>query len=553
MTKRLLVVAGALLLIAAALPRTADAQTPPPHKDPQTEEGEFNAISLLEYSGVIVGLLAQGDYSHARDLPKQLRHANIPEDIRFIIDRYGESLANLRNELEFTESSLRRASVSLNRGDYPATRRQLEASDASLKKTNRLLESLRVITGTVARRLGVFDVPAGTPLRKAYEQLQALSTRLNDLGARHATTLSQLKAAVATSAGNATPRSAPVYQTQLSFESPSPAYPGQVIHITGQVTAVDGPDPVVVFLRVFLGQDLVASFATTATFQQNIKIPANALLGQHVLTVVRLPQGPYVEASASKHLELAPASSHLTVHSPRLSFLPRGVPVSGEVTSALGPLKNAKVTLKLGEDQTQLQTDNQGQFSGRVKLSSLSNLFLGPQTLYVGVQPAEPIYGTSAQRVTLFIINVTNLAILLVGAICIPSALIIAWRKQHDNRIFAVNNRQTPQIPSVRGALVFPASPPAESWPYIDPGSPRGRVVSAYHSTARFLELSLEITFLPYFTLHDFLIAIGSQASTALIDLTGLAERALYAAQPVDEKEAQRAEGLAKAVQEEVG
>ena len=357
---------------------------------------------------------------------------------------------------------------------------------------------------------------------------------------------------MATSAGNATPRSAPVYQTQLSFESPSPAYPGQVIHITGQVTAVDGPDPVVVFLRVFLDQDLVASFATTATFQQNIKIPANALLGQHVLTVVRLPQGPYVEASASRHLELALTSSHLTVRSPRLSFLPQSVPVSGEVTSALGPWKKAKVTLKLGEAQTLLQTDDQGQFSGRIELS-LSNLFLGPQTLYVDVQPAEPIYGTPAQRVTLFIINVTNLAILLVGAICIPSALIIAWRKQHDNRIFAVNNRQTPQIPSVRGALVFPASPPAESWPYIDPGSPRGRVVSAYHSTARFLELSLEITFLPYFTLHDFLIAIGSQASTALIDLTGLAERALYAAQPVDEKEAQRAEGLAKAVQEEVG
>ena len=175
MTKRLLVVAGALLLIAAALPRTADAQTPPPHKDPQTEEDEFNAISLLEFSGVIVGLLAQGDYSRA------LRHANIPEGMRFIVDRHGESLANLRNELEFTESSLRQASASLNRGGYPATRRQLEASDASLKKTNRLLESLRVTTETVARRLGVFDVPAGTPLRKAYEQLQALSTRLKTI------------------------------------------------------------------------------------------------------------------------------------------------------------------------------------------------------------------------------------------------------------------------------------------------------------------------------------------------------------------------------------
>jgi Domain of unknown function (DUF4129) len=61
------------------------------------------------------------------------------------------------------------------------------------------------------------------------------------------------------------------------------------------------------------------------------------------------------------------------------------------------------------------------------------------------------------------------------------------------------------------------------------------------------------MAFLPSFTLRDFLVAIGSQASTAFSDLTSLAERALYATQRIDEEEARQAEDLAQDVQEEAG
>jgi hypothetical protein len=117
MTKGLLVAAAALLLImAAALPGIVEAQTPPLHKNPKAEVAEFNPISLLEFFGTNVGLLAQGDYSNAQDLSEELRHVKISEDLRFIVGRYGQLLGNLRNELGFTESSLRQASVSLDRG-----------------------------------------------------------------------------------------------------------------------------------------------------------------------------------------------------------------------------------------------------------------------------------------------------------------------------------------------------------------------------------------------------------------------------------------------------
>lgn len=572
MTKRLLVVAGALLLIAVALPGTVEAQTPPPHKDPRAGAAEFNPISLLEYFGTIVGLLAQGNYGNAQDLSEQLQHANIPEDLRFIIERYSELLGSLRNELEFTESSLREASASIDRGDAPAARQQLEAAGSSLEKAKRLLEDLQVSTETVARRLGIFGAPASALLRKAYEQLQALLTRLDELWSRYAATLERLEAAaeaVETSGGGGTPEPPTIYQTELQFEISSPAYPGQVTPISGQVTAIDGPDPVTVFLRVLLDQNLIDSFSTTAAFQQNIEIPATTLFGRHVLTVELPPQGRYAGRSASKEVELIPqeryagtsastgleiiqASSQLTVRSPLLTFLPQSIPASGEITSVLGPLRDPKVMLRVGDAQTQLQTDDQGQFSGSVDLSLSNNLFLGPQTLEVTVQPAEPMYGVLTQRITLFIINITNLAILSMVALCIPSALTMAWRKQHNNQTFTASGSPALPIYSVPGVSVIPGLPLVESRTYVDTSSTRGRVVFAYHSAARFLELSLAMAFLPSFTLRDFLIAIDSQANAAFTDLTSLAERALYATQHMDEGEARRAERLAQTVQEEV-
>jgi hypothetical protein len=71
MTKGLLVAAAALLLImAAALPGIVEAQTPPLHKNPKAEVAEFNPISLLEFFGTNVGLLAQGDLATRRTFPR---------------------------------------------------------------------------------------------------------------------------------------------------------------------------------------------------------------------------------------------------------------------------------------------------------------------------------------------------------------------------------------------------------------------------------------------------------------------------------------------------
>ena len=343
----------------------------------------------------------------------------------------------------------------------------------------------------------------------------------------------------------------PVYQTKLSFDSPDQAYPGRAIHIVGQVTTVAGPDPATLFLRVLLAEDVVASFFTTVAFEQDVTIPGNVLLGQHVLTVELAPQGLYEGASASAPIEVVQASLSLKVSSPAITFLPRKVGISGEVTSALGPVRNAIVDLELGDARTTVRTDDQGRFSGSVGLSA-GHLFLGRQTLHVTVQPAEPWHSAIAEQVTLFIINGANLAVLSMAAIYVALVLTMVWRRYRRRRSFAPAEGRTPSSPGTPSEPITDTLIPP-TWAYIDPDSSRGRVVSAYHRAARLLESSQAVSFYPYFTLLDFLIAIGSRVSKAFVELTSVAERALYAARGTGEEEAQRAEGLARAVQEEGG
>ena len=92
---------------------------------------------------------------------------------------------------------------------------------------------------------------------------------------------------------------------------------------------------------------------------------------------------------------------------------------------------------------------------------------------------------------------------------------------------------------------------PSPDRAYIDPGTPQGRVVSAYHQAAQFLASGLALAYQPYFTLRDFLLAIGCRMTTAFNDLSSEAERALYASDAMDDESALRAETLADAVREE--
>lgn len=316
------------------------------------------------------------------------------------------------------------------------------------------------------------------------------------------------------------------------------------------MTGIDGPEPATAFLRVSLDQEVITSFSTGPTFQQEIIVPEDVLMGEHLLTLEFPAQGAYHGASTSIPVEIIQARPRLDLHSPDLNFLPRSIPISGSVLSELGPVRNAAVDLRLGGRSVSLRTDEQGRFSSSLPVS-LGDLFVGSQTLEVTLRPAEPWHQTVTQQVDLFIVNVTNLSIISLVSIYLLVVAGVVWRRQRKSNSYGPVHAPATSPSDVTSALVPGPTDPIASSPYLGPDTPRGRIVGAYHRTARLLERRLAVSLQPCYTLRDFLRSTGYRASSAFADLSEATERALYAVHGPGEEEVQQAQRLAREVEEE--
>ena len=406
MKKGFLAVVVVVVLTAGYLPRPVMAQQLPPHEDPRAAGSQFNAVSMLGYLGLIMEVLGSRDYAEAADLLEQLRHANLPEDLRFIVDRFAELLGGLRSELESAEASLVKASDLLDRGNRPAAKTELETAGRSLSEARRLLQDLQPATDALGRRFGVFGANAGIRLREAYGQLQVLLMQLDELWDRYSETLAQLEAYLA------------------------------------------GPE---------------AS-----------DIPAPTL------------EPPVAGPTAIPRVELLTAE----------------------------PTPVATVADPIAEAIAVVDT---------------------------------PDIATASDRFN----NVVKLAIVSAAAVYMAGALIVARGRRLNRRGIIVADNRTVPGSGVSGMSATDSPTPLPDWAFADAGTSRGRVVSAYHIAAQYLASSLAVVYEPYFTLRDFLLAIGSRVTKTFDELTDEAEQALYASDAKGEESALRAEALAAAVQEE--
>ena len=187
-----LVPVAVVLLVAATFPRTALAQEPvPPHKDPATVSAEFEALSVFAFFGGVMDLLLGARYDDAGALLAKLRLASVPENLRFIIDRYAELLGGLSAHLEDAEAEMAKASALLQGGERELVRPHLDAADSSLEQAKRDVAALRAATDALARRLGALAAPAADPLGQAYRRLLALVDQVDALRAQYLALLEQ--------------------------------------------------------------------------------------------------------------------------------------------------------------------------------------------------------------------------------------------------------------------------------------------------------------------------------------------------------------------------
>lgn len=478
MRRTLLIVTIVCLAGGTLLPNIIHAQEPPPpHIDPATVTGigELDALSLFGYFGTIFSLLESGSYGDVRVHLDQLRHANFPDDLRFLIERYEELLGQLNDSLDTTEQSLGIVSDFIDQGQRAEALEYLINAQESVDRARSLLIELRAATEVVGLRLGALGAALDSPLHEAFERLQSPLDRLQALWTWYSWLLEELSVIATLPGGEA------ISEPRLSGE---------------------------------------------------VATPGQGALEEPILEVLLV-------------------TPQLSVRSRVFSFLPRRLKISGNVTSELGPLQNASVTLELGDRSQQVKTDDQGKFSGSIT-PPLTRLLLGPQTLVVTVDPEEPWSRSVSQEVSLFIVNVANLGILSLVLSYLGAALFLTIRRRRMREGMPSEGakRITEDIDMEDGPpQTIEAAAPA--WSITQLGRSQNLVIAAYFSSVRFLEASRAVSMQPYFTLRDFLSAIGERMGNAFPELTAIAERALYAAHALEDSDVVRAEELAARVVQE--
>lgn len=546
-----------VLLTGGLFPHLARAQdAPPAHIDPVTITGStVDTIALFAFIEAVLTNIKVGLDDDSRQLLEGLGYTNIPPDFRFLNER-GELLSSLGAVFQEAGRWLAEASLLLEEGRRSEAREVLQEVSPTLEQSAALLNEIRLGMEILETRFGITRLSTDNPIRQAFDEVEVAISGLETLSEELTVTATELEKLAETPLG--TPVELPQlpgqesrhYTVSLTLDTDLRAYPGRPIIVDGQVTSDNGPAPTRSLFRVLLDTEVLAEFVDASEFQQQITLPPETLEGQHALTLEFPVQGLYARARFTRPLEVAFATINLTVRSPAFSLDPRSMGVSGTATSQFGPLKDATVTLRMGDARpTVLHTDDQGAFSGPVALPFVRLLLPGFQRLTVRVDAFEPWHRDLHEETSLFVFNMTNVIFM---------ALVLAYLGAATARLLARARRvrgkeigEPSAVPGFTGGL--PSEDARGALVPRQASATRARIAEAYLTAARFLGTTRGVFLLPSVTLRDFLTAIGIHVGSAFTELTGLTERAVYGSGEPADADVSHAEDLARAVQREGG
>ena len=188
--KRLVITLFALAvlgLIAPGLPTLAQP-TQVPHENPDTATGSLDSITLLLSYSKIINLATSRQYQSAQSLLQEMEHADIPDELRYIIDRYSNLCQQIFTNLDNLESILDEASTLLAHNQIHEAKQKLDNAEANIQDTRSLLADIEAATDTLSDKLGISASPEESRIRQAHvlleeslERLEQITEELNNL------------------------------------------------------------------------------------------------------------------------------------------------------------------------------------------------------------------------------------------------------------------------------------------------------------------------------------------------------------------------------------
>jgi hypothetical protein len=210
-----------------------------PHEDPSIAESHFDiAISLLHYAAVF-DMLAEKNYSQARELIKELDLdlVNLPAELCFIMSVYSNLSTELSDALDELEATLDRCEEFLSQNMLEETFLEIEDAKKLVGMVRTLINDINIVTEELFITLVPF-VSSGDlqELNIAKERLQIALDRLAELEKMYLERFRVIEIEA---------ESEPVrtlIATELTMEiSPIRAWVGEQVTVSGVLKSIDEP------------------------------------------------------------------------------------------------------------------------------------------------------------------------------------------------------------------------------------------------------------------------------------------------------------------------
>ncbi len=416
--KRLAIALPIILLLAILSPCFSILAQPAhtPHQNPMAAQDSPDLVSLLAFYGNVFNLAAVSQYQDAQSMLNELEYANIPDELRYIIDRFNTLSRQLFTTLDNLELLLDEASASLSHYQISDAKQKLDAAKTTLNSAQLLLEDIEAATDSLVTRLANFIIEVrkqtGQPydqMLRSLKQLSEASQRLEEIQQRLRQLIDELdQLRQSLMQKYETQTQAELIPTELSLRViPASVFVGDSIIASGRLTADTSALAKRKLSLLCDNEPLVITTEPDGSYATNITIPYK-YVSTMTLNAVYTPSdddiGTYLASkSPTAVINTSFYSTLLEVTAPETAHPGLPATISGQVSSTDGTVDR---TIKVLLDNTQLAEEIiQGEFS--LQIAPPPQISTGEHSLTLTTIPRERYSGTSKSLT----INISKLPI----------------------------------------------------------------------------------------------------------------------------------------------
>ena len=427
--KRFAIALSIIVLLAMLSPCFSILAQPThtPHQNPVTAKDSPVSVSLLLFYGNALDLAAIGQYQDAKSLLDELEYADIPDELRYIIDRFNSLSRQLFTTLDNLELLLDEASTLLAEYHISEAKQRLDDAETTIHSAQFLLEDIEAATNTLSSKVGVFDALAGSEITLAYERLDGILHRLRQL----IDELNQLRQSLIEGYKIEVLEKIPT-ELSLSITPPS-VFVGDSITASGRLTGDGSPMANRNLTLLLDNEPLVITTDLDGWYAANITIPYE-YVSTMTLNAVYTPAdddiGTYLACkSPPVVVNTSFYSTLLEVSAPETGHLGLPITINGRISSTDGTVDRI---IKVLFDNTQLAEKTvRGQFNVEITPPP-QQISMGEHSLTVVATPQRRYSGASKSLT----INISRLSmqadIQLPQLILVPKPIQVSGKVYHS-------------------------------------------------------------------------------------------------------------------------